>query len=503
MDELRLRNSVAGNTLYRERPDANTPAGLRLEEDKQLPKPYRRLIIPGAVPHWVDVNARDILRREKALIYDIGGYEYVYGGGEKQERERSVLQVVPPTVWGKEISPEGKRSNITMTFSERSEDSLLVFPRDSTTAGHPTNMTDYSDIRAYLYRGEFGNALTLCNKALRPNERISFVDRARIEIQIAIIHLLRGSYADYVDATARLEALEQQCRLPKAHDVNLPSVHAELVLWLARSFMQSGRYDDAELKLLQALPGSPKLEKLQELERGKLHVLSVWRDQALLHCYLGRFTRAKKEITDLRNHIKSLVDQEQTRVQREQGRSERYNGLADTTARTRSLQRKSASILIAAATIHNIVGDYAAALTMVDEAWGSLAQGLGTRHIKTLEAACLRAHLLPLTSHVREAETFCMETWKTIVSELGDYHPLALNAARTVVTILRQQSRIIEAVDTSMSVYLKTKESLTDVHPQTMAAKAEWASSLAASGDYKGASEIYLELLEQMPNLSL
>ncbi|KAK0721308.1 hypothetical protein B0T21DRAFT_423758 [Apiosordaria backusii] len=79
-----------------------------LDEDEQLPMPSRRLIIPGAVSHWLDLDARSILKRDGALIFDSGGElfygeEFGGGGGGKKEREWSVLQVMPSTLWGKEV----------------------------------------------------------------------------------------------------------------------------------------------------------------------------------------------------------------------------------------------------------------------------------------------------------------------------------------------------------------------------------------------------------------
>lgn len=71
---------------------ANTPIASRpprtLDPEAE-PVPGSELTIPCVVAHWTRLNAREILKRDKALIFDIG----------MPDREWALLEVRPANVW--------------------------------------------------------------------------------------------------------------------------------------------------------------------------------------------------------------------------------------------------------------------------------------------------------------------------------------------------------------------------------------------------------------------
>lgn len=364
----------------------------------------------------------------------------------------------------------------------------------------------YKQAKSYIGRGQFGSAAVLCKRAqsLLPTQNHGKtpmdLDRVRIQMQIEIITLLSGSSKYYPDAEESLKRLKEDCKtLGKSEQ----KIHVEVGRWLAESLALQGKYREAANEL-----NDLKLPELRTTQWFSLtgpvvigaEDIAALRNLAHTLAYLGFFTRAQLIIKFLLRYLDERIG-DNPNVPPSKGKalvdgSEMSVVPESDNLKTAELVNVRDSVFFSAAVIYTLSGNYTRALKMATEAWRGRKERLGGHHVKTLEAASLRAHILALTSRSQEAEGICMHILRTLSSsELSPYHLQAIRTKKTLVLIFRNQFRLVEAVDTGRSLCEMATKSMTDFHPETLKARMEFASSLRSAGDYAAAEGEYAAIV--------
>lgn len=250
--------------------------------------------------------------------------------------------------------------------------------------------------------------------------------------------------------------------------------------WLGISLILQGDYLEAKNRLenLLKISRSDSTLDMDEIE------LTTRRDLALAYAYLGDFGEsaenirmAKRTISTINSKIKesdAMTDGSKDRIQaNSQG----------------ALKTAQDNIVLTEARLNLIWGNYQQGLNNAEDALKGMVRHLGNRHLKTLESAMLRAHLLALNSKSLEAETACRDTLRSMRAELGDAHPQTLETMNVLVFIFRKQARLVESVNMSKLVCSMMTTSLTKDHPHTLQARAELAANYLSIGDYEIAAQ--------------
>lgn len=359
--------------------------------------------------------------------------------------------------------------------------------------------------RSFLERGQLKNANAAFTEALKaldePAARIvNEISRVQIEMQIAIIKYYHGDSADAESCLRSLKdkiLAEEHRKQSQVWESDKETrawsrVGKEVIRWLAACLVAQGKYLDA----------IGELEKIVDLGSDDgpedLATFKVKRDLAVAYGLQGALRNAQRTIHDLelfrqQKHRHSWqVTGGQPAEHSSHRRTKSYPNNEDLRSSTKM------DTLYATAVVDLIAGNDSKALECSTKALTSWKRQLGDRHVKTLEAARLRAYLLTRTSRLKEAEEACIQMLQILSQEFGHRHQRTLETTGILVYVFRKQRRLIEAIDTGTSLCRIAEKSLPPAHPLMLRLKAELAHCHRSAGEYSTAERKLEEVIASL-----
>ena len=282
-----------------------------------------------------------------------------------------------------------------------------------------------------------------------------------VRIQRVVVWLYRGKYG------------QAMADLPKlVETISDSDLRNEAKRWLGFSFILLGDYQRAadELKLLLPRHIAPASHVRDSLITS--------RDLALAYAHLGMMAECRKSIENAHRYHKDMIE---TFRKGHDDLPRKSNHDSDLPA---DIKSTGDSLFQIEAIIDIVRGNYKSGLRNADKALNDMNRHLGSRHIKTLESAKLKAYLEAMNSKALDAEATCRTTLKLMRSELGDEHPQTLETLHVLVFVFRIQARLVESVSVGKEVCSAMQRALTEDHPQWLDARAELAANYRAVGDY-------------------
>ncbi|KAK0714516.1 hypothetical protein B0H67DRAFT_682949 [Lasiosphaeris hirsuta] len=317
----------------------------------------------------------------------------------------------------------------------------------------------------------------------KPNHAGFELQRNRIEAWIAVITLLRG------DAARAGEELQRLLRPGSSQGASgedrrgsddWERVEREMRRWLGISLVYQGKYSDGVAQL-EGLVGKDPTKPATDVSTFKAK-----RELAIAYGLQGTITKARETIRSLQGPL--MPD----------GWSGKNPETISIVTSHPDFNAKKENLAVASAFIDALWGNFDKGLQQVTEAFTEFDKHLGPRHIKTFQAASLRAYLLALTAQTRQAEEECRRLLQIIPRELGSKHPLALEVTGTLAYVLRTKGRLIEAISLGRTACEDARRVLPEGNPLMLRLKAELASCYRAEGSYSTSKNILEEVLSSL-----
>lgn len=341
-----------------------------------------------------------------------------------------------------------------------------------------------TEARSFLERGKLSNAMTLFQDALEdlerePNPAELELQRNKIETWIAVITLLNG------DATGAGDKLERLLIPRSSHGVSGEEHHSsddwglkrEMRRWLGISLVCQGKYSDGVVQL-ERLVRKDLTNPMTDASAYKAK-----RELAIAYGLQGTITKARDTIRSLQEL--PLLD-------------ERRGSTFSIVTNHQTFKARKENVAIAAAFIELLCGDFNAALEYIKGAFTELETHLGPRHIKTFQAASLRAYLMALRGEIPQAEAECKRLLQIMPRELGSRHPLMLEVRGTLVYVYRTQRRLLEAINLAKMACEDARKVLPEKSPLALRLKAELASCYRVEGNYSSSARLLGEVIRTL-----
>ncbi|KAJ9129640.1 hypothetical protein NKR23_g12495 [Pleurostoma richardsiae] len=267
--------------------------------------------------------------------------------------------------------------------------------------------------------------------------------------------IVRTQMGQYRTAAAELDDL-----VKKMDGVRNASLRRRADRWLATSLLLDGRYAEAaeEHRSILACGDTPPRDRI-----------AVRTELALAHVYLGNLAACREALDGARTCARRLSGSESLTAEDE--------------------LRLHSDMDMAEAKAEVVLGDYRRGVGRAETAVNYMLRKLGKTHMKTLECAIVKAHLLALDFDGLEAE----RVWRPAIGDLrdtlGNDHPQTLRAKYVWAVILRAQARLMEAGYVVKELCPRMEEILGADHPWTLDARAELAVNHSSDGKYATAGE--------------
>lgn len=370
------------------------------------------------------------------------------------------------------VGPEGDELFLSLLRKQPDTESPLPL----TSQDHLNDILNLA--RLSLEKGHLKLAKTRLEEGEKLlEEGVNLPEAAKAE-KLAEVHaqkfVIMISLGEYQDARSLWEKLG-----PWMQNSPNTKMTMETGRWFGTVLVLQGEYKEAAAQL-------EELTKKRSVNSWNTEEIMCRRELALAYAYLG----------DLRLCAENMQKARQNIAQNEMRRSYPNNMVGDgqdleIPARINATRD---SLYLTDATIDLISGNYRDALDKAKRATDNMARHLGRKHLKTLESAKLKAHLLALNSESKEAEKTCRDTLQLMEGELGRNHPQTLETKVVLVFIFRTQARFMEAVDIGDSVC----QMMQDLnHPRALDAKVELAASYRSRGDYTSAEELLRDAIKK------
>jgi len=341
------------------------------------------------------------------------------------------------------------------------------------------------EARSFLERGKLSNAMTLFQDALedlqrKPNHAEFEVQQNKIKAWIAVITLLKGDAAGAGDELQRLLTPSSTQGAPgeeQRGSDDWEHVKREMRRWLGVSLVCQGKYADGVAQL-EGLVGKDPATPATDASTFKAK-----RELAIAYGLQGTITKARDTIQSLQGPLTL---------------GGRKNSTISIVTNYPGFDSKNENLAIAAAFIEVLWGNFDEALKHVTGAFAVFEQHLGLRHIKTFQAASLRAYLMALMGQTQQAEKECKRLLQILPRELGSKHPVTLKVTGTLVYVYRTQRRLIEATRLAKTACEDARTVLPAGNPLTLRLKAELACCHRAEGKYSTSKRLLEDVLSSL-----
>ncbi|KAK3334178.1 hypothetical protein B0T19DRAFT_147982 [Cercophora scortea] len=335
------------------------------------------------------------------------------------------------------------------------------------------------------------------------------IECLKIDTRLAVMALYRGRYGAAEEELRRIHKEFQDCTNLFSKNSARIDQQIDITRWLALSLLKQGKYQESAECLEDIIQENSATEI--RLRTKAITDVQVRRDLGLAYAYLGDYVSSASCLAKANERVNQPVrgssgDSSQATMA---SSSENLNDFAGRsspvlklprlggprhTSHALKLKSKADSVLYATAILRMLMGLYQDALDECDLAYKSMRRRLGTRHVKFLEVASLKAYLLALNSRFLEAEASCQWVLQIMMRELDNDHPLTLETRAHLVFTLIALSRNVQATSTAQTLHEVTSQSLGATHPITLRARNHLAKSYISNGQYEDAVKEFLSL---------